>query len=581
MPRLGKKGKVILTISGVAICLAIVVLLIISNKYSNRIKDELPRKVAKATDGLYSISVKRVHVNVFTRSVTFKDILIQADSTKINQQFSDSTAPTHYYSIRIPKLKVSQIMWDELVGGKGFSCSRFKLFDPKVSVWKNDTLVQKYRDTNREPPKRELSTSEFIVENGNIEYIPLNYDSSNKVLRFTGVNILLSNWKINQETFNDSSRFLFAKKGEIKVDTFMYVEPKLDYNFTIRSIIFNSAISNLSARDISLKLKMSEEQFYQKHKIQTEIYDIHFPTFEITDVNWQKLFKENVFAASTLYLNRSNISILFNRELLENNKSKLGKFPNQMLYKLKLPVYIENVRANDCNVTYAEISDHTGEKAAIEFSKISGHIQNITNIQSIVDSNNICIANLDAKLNKYTDVASVFKFVLNDPDGTFSMNVDIAGLQGHQINQQTKALTLIAVKSLNMKKLTMQLSGNERYTESKFIMRYNNLAIKVLKQDSDNKKQKRKKGLITFVANNLILFSNNPMPGENIRTVNTYVKRDANKSFFNQIWRNIHQGVQETTIRDIDMIDWFRSQEKAKKERNKKRLKEVFVPDEK
>lgn len=581
MPSLGKKGKVILSVVGLVILAAIIVSLVISNRYSQKIKQELPGRISKITDGLYQISVKRVHVNIFTRSITLKDAHIYLDSTVVNTQLADSTAPKLYYDIRIPKLKVSQLMWDKLVGGKGFSCSRFKIFSPKIEIWQNDTTLQKNKDTSSKPIKRELSTGEIAVEGGRIWYhISPEKEDKDKMLYFAGLHISLTDWKINEETIKDSTRFLFAEVVDMEVDTFKYLDPEFDYNFIVRQLAFNSSARKLTAGDITLKLKSSKTDFYTKHKVQKEIYDIHFPTFELTKVNWRKLLSENILEASTLYLNRSSINVLFDRRLLESNENKLGKYPNQLLYKLSLPVYIAAAKANDCNVTYSEVSERTGQEASINFTRITGDIKNITNIQEVVDTNNICTAKLNAKFNKYTDINAEFEFTLNDEKGKYAVDVEISGLQGHQINKQTKAFTMITVKSLNLRQLTMKLHGDETYSKGDFKMLYNNLSIKVLKEDSDNKKQKRKKGFITFIANNLILYSNNPMPGSSERTVNTYVKRAENKSFFNQIWRNIHQGVQETTIRDIDVIEWFRKQEQENKARNKRRQKQVFTPEE-
>lgn len=577
MPRIGKKGKIILSIAGVLLAAAIVTGIIVSAHYSAKIKKALPGRVAKITDSLYHISVKRVHINLITRSVTLKEVQLWPDSNKINQHKQDSTAPANYFIAKIPKLKVSSIMWDKLVGGEGFSCGSVTTKGADISIYPNDPNLRVNDTLPTKPPRKELSVGNIEI-NGDIRYVLTN-ENTGQVLAFKKARITLNDWRLNKATLKDTTRFALAETGTIAIDTFEYLHPEMDYRFIMQKVAFNSKRKALTAGDITLKLKMSNEEFYRKHGIQKEIYDIHFPTFELTDIDWQRLFSTGELHASTLYLNQSKIDVLFDRQLPPNNQSKMGKFPNQMLYKLQLPLNIRKIRINDGSVIYSEVSDRTGQKGSINFDKISGEVSNITNIQALVDSQPVCEARLNAKLSKYTDVNTVFRFQLNDAEGNFSVDADIAGLQGHQINEQTKAFTLIAVRSLNLKNLTMNLKGNEHYTESDFKMEYTNLGIKVLKKETDAKKEKRKKGFITFVANNLILYSSNPMPGGKLRTVHTYVRRDELKSFFNQIWRNIHQGVQETTIRDMDVINWFRRQDKRRKEEHNRAMKNVFDPD--
>lgn len=569
MPRVGKKGKIALIVIGIILLAAIVTGLIVAGKYSNRIKDALPQQVAKITDSLYHISAKRVRVNLITRSVTLKEVHLWPDSAKVAQNERDTTAPARYYDIQIPKLKVSSIMWDKLVGGEGFSCASIITEDADITIYNTDKRYRKTDTTKKKAPERELSVGKIGIR-GNIKYV-IHTQPDTQALTFKNIAINLNSWKLNKATLADTTRFALAEEADITIGLMQYQYPDFDYNLDIRDISFNSKSRDLTAGDILLAVKKDNETFYNKHKKQKEIFDIHFPTFELTEVEWERLFRQQELHASTLYLNQSKINILFDRRQPANDESKLGKYPNQMLQKLKIPIDIRKIRVNDGAVTYSEVSERTGQKGSIYFDKIDGEIDNVTNIQSLVDSEDICKARFSAKLNKYSDVAAVFNFKLNDDIGSYSVDMDINGLQSHQINEQAKAFTSIEVRSLNMKYMKMSVSGNERYSKGSFEMAYNNLGIKILKQAGDNKKEKRKKGFITFIANNLILYSHNPMPGHKLRTVNTYIKRDELKSFFNQIWRNIHEGVQETTIRDMKVINWLRKQDQKKQKRKQER----------
>jgi len=95
----------------------------------------------------------------------------------------------------------------------------------------------------------------------------------------------------------------------------------------------------------------------------------------------------------------------------------------------------------------------------------------------------------------------------------------------------------------------------------------------VVLQKVDSSGDKRKlndKPLVSFLANNLVIYSDNPMQGDSVRSVNTYLKRDPQKSFFSLIWKNIYQGLEKTVVKNKKIEEL--AKKKGKKEGFFKRL---------
>lgn len=577
MAFLKKRFKIILIIVASLLLLITIAGTWVATHYKSVIKKELPAQIAKATDSLYTITFDKVSINLLSRSISLRNAHIQVNNAVLNKLKADSSAPNNYFDVKIPKVKVKGIMWDEAVGGNGYSANDFIISKADVSIFKLPKYLSVNDTTKRKQNKTQLSISSLIIERSNAKYYPkIERDSS--AIHFKNIRIALNNWNTNS-TGSDTARFLMAEEGTLQADSILYNIPGTDYTFISERNRYNSYRNRFTAKNTQIKLNISNDEFFKKAPVQTEIYDLHFPTVEMDDIDWHTLINDKELRMSTVYFNHMKVNVLFNRLLPENTKSKMGNYPNQLLQKLKLPLYIEKVYLNSCDITYTEISHRTGKKGSINFSNANGTVKNITNIKSLTDSNNQCIARLDGKFNKYSDISAVFNFTLDDPKGTFSVNTELRNLQGHQINQQSKVFTLIAIKSLNMKKMTMELVGNEDYAESKFVMLYNNMSIQILKDEADENGDKKKKGFLTFIANNMLLYSNNPMPGKETRTIDTYLKRTKEKSFFNLIWKNIHQGVQNTCIRNLSIIDWMKKNEEKALDKRNKGAKKVFVPN--
>lgn len=577
MVKLSKKKKILIGIAAFVLVVLVVAGYIIAYKYKDIIHKALPEAVADATDSLYHISVKNVSINILNRSVTLKGVHLWADSAEVARRERDSMAKPIYLDIHIPKLKVSGIMWDKLTGGEGYSCGLFSVVRPKVTIYKTDSALSIYDTASSKPLKREFSASTIRVTNGKVNYAFRNKADTNK-LQFEQCDVELNDWELSDESLEEQSRFLLAEQGTIDIGSMLYAPDNFDYKLSLAKIRFSSNDNKFTARDLQLKLKMSQEEFFRKQNMQKEIYELDFPTLEFTDIDRNRLMSKGELHVSAVHLNQSKIKILMNRKLPPNTKSKLGKYPNQLLRKLKLPVYVKTLKVHKGDVTYSEIVEKTDQTGSIHFSNVGGTASNITNIPALVEKDKYCVVKLEGKFSKYTNTHATFRFLLDDPKGGFSVEARMGTLQARQINEQTKAFASIEVKSLNMKNMHVQLAGDERQASGNFTMRYSNLGIRILKKPEDVEDGKRKKGLLTFIANNMVIYSNNPMPGEDVRHVEIQVDRDELKSFFNLIWKNILQGVQNTAIRDLEVIDWIKNNEEEAKD-NQTQIREFFTRD--
>lgn len=579
MPRLNKKNKIII---GIAVCIVaglVITGYVVAYRYKAIIHKALPVAVADATDSLYHISVKNVSINILNRSVTLKGVHLWADSAEVARRALDSTSKPIYLDVRVPRLSVSGIMWDKLTGGEGYSCSEFSIIRPEITVYKTDSLLTIYDTATAPAIEREFSAGNIRVIKGNIRYA-FNKNNDTNTLQFNNCHIVLKDWELSNESLGDKTRILLAEYANADVGHFLYAPQKSDYTFSAKAISFNSDNNNLTARDILLKPELSNEAIFRKMDRQKEIYRLNFSTLEVTDINRSKLLHEGELHASAIYLNHCKLDIAMDRKLPANTKSKLGNYPNQLLYNLKLPVFVQKLKINNGSLTYSEIVEKTGQEGIINFTDIKGSVNNLTNIPEHVAKDAYATVKLEGKFNKYTDIKATFRFLLNDPKGNFTVYANMGPLQNRQINEQTKAFSMIELKSFNMKSMNLQLTGDEHGAQGNFTMLYNNLGIRILKNPEQAADGKRKKGLLTFIANNMVLYSNNPMPGEAVRKVRTDVTRDEMKSFFNLVWKSILQGVQETAIRDLEVIDWIRNNEQEATDKNTQ-IREFFTKDRK
>jgi len=95
------------------------------------------------------------------------------------------------------------------------------------------------------------------------------------------------------------------------------------------------------------------------------------------------------------------------------------------------------------------------------------------------------------------------------------------------------------------KELNAHINGSNYTGAGSVSFMYSDLNINILKQNSTSN-QLQKQGFISFIANNLILNTSNPINGEPVKKTTASYSRNIHQSFFNVIWKTILIGILKT-----------------------------------
>jgi hypothetical protein len=111
------------------------------------------------------------------------------------------------------------------------------------------------------------------------------------------------------------------------------------------------------------------------------------------------------------------------------------------------------------------------------------------------------------------------------------------------LNVVSIPMSLIRVNTGTINSVDFNFEGDNLQAGGKFVMKYNDFKIDVLKQDKTAGKIK-KKGITSLIAN-VIVTNDNPR-NDNLREEKPHFNRDVQKSFFNLVWKTIFTGMKKT-----------------------------------
>jgi hypothetical protein len=133
-----------------------------------------------------------------------------------------------------------------------------------------------------------------------------------------------------------------------------------------------------------------------------------------------------------------------------------------------------------------------------------------------------------------------FRFDLLAADGAYSYKGKLAAMDGRALNQITKPLGMLEIRKGNIKEMEFDVKANDRIATGKMKLAFNDLSIKLLKREKD---RLVKNGLMSFLANAIIIRPDNPTESGVLITAPIQYERSLAASFFKFTWKALFSGI--------------------------------------
>ncbi|CAL1521449.1 hypothetical protein [Chitinophaga sp. MM2321] len=541
--------KIISVVFGILVILVLCTGWYLNQHWNKLLRKELSGYVTDLSDSLYTVRFSDLKLDVLSGSVTVTNASMALDSAIYKKLLAQHRAPTDIYLVSVEKLQLRYFKPWRYFNGKELNAGSLTVTGPSIIMEQNatvkDTTKPKTAYENISSKMKSIFIGKLVLDGTNFKYIFTRKDSSKVIHQFHNLRVRVNDFLIDSVAINDPTRFLYARNYEIGMKDYMHRTRDSLYWMNVRGISYDAAERALNIEQFSIEPRYDKEAFQKKVGVQQDRYDLSFNNISIHELDPRLLLQEQQVWAQRINIGSGKLDIYRNRNLPMPPGNKLGQYPNQQLQKLKLPIKIDTLTGNNVEIQYAELSNETQQTGIIHFNHVHGNFRNITNIDSLIAKNNHCVADLDAIFMQSGKLKARFDFTLNSKPGQFAVSGQLQNMNGKDLNVVTKPLGKVEIRSCDIQDLTFVIKGDERKAAGHVKLLYKNLKIAVLKQDKDHQGFTRK-GLVSFVANLLVIKDSNPLKDEKVRTSDPVYPRDIKKSFFNLVWKTLFTGVKET-----------------------------------
>jgi len=521
-----------------------------STDFEPLLKAKLQQIVKDGSDGLYTLQMDKIDVDVIKSKIIVLNAELFIDSARLQQLVQQKQAPNDVYKISFKSLSVDGIGAADILNTKNIDLSSLSLNDPVVEIFhhKRDynyipDTISLYRRIAKEVEHFKLD--DLLIKNINFTYH--NITQKDRITKFENVSLHLMQIDIDSLTQYDSTRFLYAEDAVFFLRNYSLKTPDSLYTFMVDSLALQASKGIMNLKGLSLKPRGKKEDFSQKLKFYKDRYDIKIDNAIIKNIDWYHLLSEDGFTASEAVLNNGEVEIFADRSLPPPGKNKVGNYPHQLLMKLNFPVELSKIDINDFKVSYKEYNPKSKKTGTLIFDKINGSLTNVTNKEEQIAKNKIFELDADSRLMNNGSMHVSFMFDLSQAkDGVFALDVNLKNMNGAQLNSIAVPVGLFEINNAQINSIKVHLNAGNYKSKATVLFLYDDLKITLLKPDEDEPGKIKQKGFLSFLANTLILKKSNPGKGKNASEQIVTIKRDPYKSFFNLIWITIREGLMQT-----------------------------------
>lgn len=580
------KKKVFKWLIGILLALILVVVAsswYLSVKFKPLIEKELKTLVFKSTGGLYKVEFAELHTNLILSKAVIARVNIAPNTAVYNQLIAQQKAPNNLYYIRLKEVKLQNFHVFQLLFNQKIHI-RLLLFDkPEI------TLVNRHFDFNENrPPRPRKSPYDYIAKlfkslrvdvvdfrNARLKYIN-NNRKVKEIDSLNHLNVKLTDWLIDSLSSQDTTRLYLLKDIHVNFNNYSYATPDSMYHIKLSNLDFTASTKTLNIKHFVLVPRYSETDFARVNGYARDRFSIQFNKISFDGLSLPLYLQKKELRANNMDIADGEI-VVFNDNTYPALKSnRTGRFPHQLLQLLNTKINIDKIKLKNVNVSYAEFDRDSKQKGKITFLHTTGSVSNVTNFKMQKLKNPIMQANLVSFIMGQGKLVINFKFNLTSPLGAFDYKGSVSNFDGKKLNEITKPLGMLQVKKGYINKLKFDIKANQNVAQGKMEFTYNDLSVALLKKEV-GKDRLVKKGLLSMLANALVIYTDNPSIDGKFTRAPIFFERIPTASFFNFIWKTLFQGIKYsvgvTPTKEAEIKAQIVKFERMKKEREQRKMR--------
>ena len=514
---------------------------------------KLQQLVKDGSGGLYRLSLDTLNVHLLSPSADIANVSIMLDSSQLNALDSAHKLPDDLFKISVATLHIDGIELSNFLSNDNFSLGKIHITNPVIKIFHNEKWynkgIRKLNDTltlYQKIMKKARSISIDTIEAINGTLISYEGGESNKPNTFNNISIKINNVLIDSSTQYDTKRFLFAKQGFFSTKNYFGRTADSLYFYKCRYINISATEHSMVAKDIELVPRYSIQKFESRLGARRAMFDITIPTITLSGIDWWNFTNRKSIIADEAVISNLTCKIFLDRSL-PFRKIKIDNYPHQLLMRMTTPVLVKKLHVSHCNLVYNEFNPGMDKIATVYIDDMKADVANITNMKKRVKTNRYLKVKSSGLFMHSVPMQVDFSFdLLKYKNGNFTTDLHVGAIDKAILNPVARTSGEFFLKKGSIQKGVVHVEGDNFKGNGHGQVLYKNLYLVELKKDKDKPGGVKKKSLLSFIGNVLLIKNNNPPNGEDPKMIDFTFERKSTSTFLNVVWGTIFTGILKT-----------------------------------
>lgn len=425
------------------------------------------------------------------------------------------------YHIRSKKVAFSNLIFDKTK----LNLKNAQFLDPEFVIQNRDQKIIKSKNSNKK--QIDLSFANIDIKNGKLDILRANGEKS---LSLASFDANVKDVVMDEETSKNKLPFTF-KDYKITGNTFFYDTGKY-YQMTLSSLVV--VPQSIDFKSFKMIPKMSRTEFVRTIPMEDDQFNISASKIHLSGIDWT-FEKELDLHVTSAKLDKVDANIFRSKIPKDNPKEKL--LYSKVLRNIKFPLVIDNLSLVDSKLVYEEDKPDANGPGKVVFTHFNMNVKNLnSNKKKGVDTK------VPIKINcQFMDTSPMlvnWNFDTADLRDNFTIGGYIHHLPAVDITPFIKPYMNITATG-TITSLNYHFKGNNDIMNGKFKITHQDLKVSLLDKDT-----KKKKKFLSGIANLLVKKDSQKFP----ESVDIYVERNKERSFFNFYWKGIEDGLKKTLL---------------------------------
>lgn len=423
-------------------------------------------------------------------------------------------------------IKSKKVSFDDLVFDKTkLNLKNAQFIDPEFVIQNRDQKIIKAKDVKKKGI--DLNFANIDIKNGKLSMLKSNGEKSLSLAKFEAN---IKEFLMDEETSKNKLPFKF-KDYKITGNTFFYDSGKY-YNMTLSSL--NVTPQSVDLKYFKLIPKMSRAEFVRTIPMEDDQFNISANRILLSGIDWT-FEKELDLHLKSAKLDNVDANIFRSKIPKDNPKEKL--LYSKVLRNIKFPLIVDNLNLVNSKLVYEEDKPDNNGPGKVFFTNFNLNVKNLNSNKKKGANTKVPIV-INCKFMGVSPMKVNWNFDTSDLRDNFTIGGYINDLPANDINPFIKPYMNITATG-TITSLNYNFKGNNDIMNGKFSIAHKDLKVSLL-----DKETKKKKKFLSGVANLLVKKDSQKFP----ESVDIYVERNKERSFFNFYWKGIEDGLKKTLL---------------------------------